>query len=774
MYFYFNRVSSDPISNPIMTPKNSISWEDFLSRHDLIWNKLPEEWNAGGFTGNGELGAVCHIDPAKNLLRWHLGKVDLQDHRSHEGDKDGLPNRDALHSASWSCFHWTDPRLDLGYIEVLAVGKILHGTMRQDLWNAEITGHLVTDHGEIRWRSFTHAVEMIEVIEIWTTGNEAAAVVRWTPVSADAPRHQVKEYLSKHFGSTPLDGYVSNPGPVSGKIGDVQFSRQELLAGGDFASAWQEKKISQDHRLIYCSTHNAVPETGAEHSAVATVKNAVKIDFDQLVETHREWWHDYYPQSFVSIPDTRLESFYWIQIYRLGSATRADRSLIDNTGPWYKVNGWAYATWDMNVQLCYWPIYSGNRLELGKSLLRFNERVSDQYIESVPEAWRHDSAGNPGVSNQRKIGGEFAILGCLQWTMHNVWLHYRYSMDDELLRRDLLPLLRRSTHYYIHRISTDKNGVHHLPLALSPEYPVRAEDTTFDLSLFRWGLETLLFINERLELNDEAAPLWREIQENLTPYPIDQTGLMVGKDVPYAVSHRHHQHLMPFYPLSLMTWDQIENRELIEKSVRHWLSLPDELEGFSYAGAASMFAFMRKPEEVIEWLYKLLDSRIHPNTGYTEWEESLNATIETPLSVTVPIHEMLLQSWGERIVVFPAVTDQWQDVTFHQLRAEGAFLVSAERRNGKTRWIHITSEAGEPCLIECDLIHPRIEGLSENSMTPAGNGRWTIDLKRGESVTLFNEGEQTAPVIRPVAAQTDRLNSFGLKNNQLRSEQPAC
>lgn len=36
------------------------------------------------------------------------------------------------------------------------------------------------------------------------------------------------------------------------------------------------------------------------------------VDFDALVQTHRRWWKDYYPASFLSVPFAEIESFYWI------------------------------------------------------------------------------------------------------------------------------------------------------------------------------------------------------------------------------------------------------------------------------------------------------------------------------------------------------------------------------------------------------------------------------------------------------------------------------
>src|SRR5206468_682069 len=63
-------------------------------------------------------------------------------------------------------------------------------------------------------------------------------------------------------------------------------------------------------------------------------------------------------------------------------------------------------------------------------------------------------------------------------------------------------------------------------------------------------------------------PKWQDTLEKLAPYPVDEkTGLMIGKDVPLAISHRHFSHLLMIYPLYLLNWDEPENRALIEKSL---------------------------------------------------------------------------------------------------------------------------------------------------------------------------------------------------------------
>jgi alpha-L-fucosidase 2 len=55
---------------------------------------------------------------------------------------------------------------------------------------------------------------------------------------------------------------------------------------------------------------------------------------------------------------------------------------------------------------------------------------------------------------------------------------------------------------------------------------------------------------------------------------------------------------------------------------------------------------------------------------------------------------MLLQSHRGLLRLFPALPATWNDVAFRTLRAEGAFLVSAERQNGRTARAEVSAEAG--------------------------------------------------------------------------------
>jgi len=129
------------------------------------------------------------------------------------------------------------------------------------------------------------------------------------------------------------------------------------------------------------------------------------------------------------------------------------------------------------------------------------------------------------------------------------------------------------------------------------------------------------------------------------------------------------------------------------------------------------------------------------------------------------LQEMLLQSWGGKIRVFPGVPPQWQEAVFHNLRAQGAFLVSAVRREGKTGWIRIESLAGEPCVVKADFGGETLKVLANREMklTPRSPGVWSLDLKKGEAAVLYAGDGKPKLEVAPVAMKEEKRNRYGLR-----------
>jgi len=522
-------------------------------------------------------------------------------------------------------------------------------------------------------------------------------------------------------------------------------------------------------RLIV-SIANTYPDRTARDQALAAVQSVAKLDATSWCERHRAWWHAYYPASFLSLPDARLESFYWIQMYKLACVTRADRAIIDTSGPWFQPTPWPYITWDLNVQLAYWPVYASNRLHLGESLvdaLHLRRAVLARNVQ--PQAWCSDSAYLSVTTAQDLVEPRtgdmryYECVGNLPWAMHNCWLQYRHSMDDDMLREKVYPLLVRSINLYLHMLEEGDDGRLHLPPTFSPEYygPNKehlTRDCNFDLALLRWGCQALLWSVERLGLDEPLVERWRDVLDRLADYPVDEDGYRIGTDLPLAVSQRHYSHLLMIYPLYLVNVEQEGAEPLMERSIRHWMGMPGGLHGYSFTGAASMAAAMGRGDEALEYLNGL-EPLVLPNGLYKE----AGPCLETPLSGAQCIHDMLLQSWGGTIRVFPAVPAAWGDIAYETLRAEGAFLVSARRRGGRTAFVRIKSLAGEPCRIRPNLDGPlQIVSEREIACEEVSPGVYALDLRAGEEALLYTGDAPSSTDLAPVAVTSGQPNSYGL------------
>jgi hypothetical protein len=212
------------------------------------------------------------------------------------------------------------------------------------------------------------------------------------------------------------------------------------------------------------------------------------------------------------------------------------------------------------------------------------------------------------------------------------------------------------------------------------------------------------------------------------------------------------------YPLHLLNGDTPAERALIDRSLKHWISFEGALQGYSFTGASAISSKLGRGDDAARLLNQFLDRYVKPNTMYLE----AGPVIETPLSAAQAVHEMLLQSWGDRIRVFPAVPADWQDVAFADLRAEGAFLVSAARRGRRTQFVRVHSLAGEPCRVQTDLQPPiKAAGPRAVAVKALGGGVYELDLHRGETAVLTGAGPAPVLAIEPTAQGPGEGNPYG-------------
>jgi hypothetical protein len=392
------------------------------------------------------------------------------------------------------------------------------------------------------------------------------------------------------------------------------------------------------------------------------------------------------------------------------------------------------------------------------------EKYQQQLINNVPKDFQNDCAAIQTVVMFNDLSGNVFLttdstskqkmsLIALPWIMQQFYLHYRYAINEERLRNSIYPLMRRAFNVYARVAYKGGDGKYHLPLTFSDEYG-EDYDVSMNLALAKWGLKTLVHTAEQLKIKDSLLPKWKDVLTNLTPYPIDTTGIKLGRNQAFSKPHRHYSHLFCIFPLYEMNVeDDADKIVLMQKSIEHFTSFDGDNCMFKFTGASSLWAALGNGNEALKWLQRgvqILSYKVPTVTPNGFYSENSWPTFESPIAATRNILDMQLQSWGNKIRIFPAMPDEWKETSFHQLRAEGGFTVSAKRTNGKTSWISITSLAGEPCIVEVKDWKTDIFSSTKNiKVEKIKEGLFKIYLKKNQSTVLYNNTGDTSFQIIP-------------------------
>ncbi|MEN8152193.1 MAG: glycoside hydrolase family 95-like protein, partial [Planctomycetota bacterium] len=112
-------------------------------------------------------------------------------------------------------------------------------------------------------------------------------------------------------------------------------------------------------------------------------------------------------------------------------------------------------------------------------------------------------------------------------------------------------------------------------------------------------------------------------------------------------------------------------------------------------------------------------------------------TLEGNFLAMEAVHAMLLSSQGGRVRIFPAVSATWPDVSFRDLRAEGGFRITAERRRGRTVRVAVTAKVDGPLRLVDPFDGKPFECDRELERT---GDELRCGLKAGETVELRGGG----------------------------------
>lgn len=563
---------------------------------------------------------------------------------------------------------------------------------------------------------------------------------------------KVTEHAKGGIGAGDL-AQLGYPAPKETSGDEWQAFTQQGAEGFHFAIyvAWQRKG---DEWEAAWSVASSFEGDDPQRLAEKRVRAALDSGFEEMATSHRQWWDDYWRKSSVRLPNPILERQWFLETYKFGSAARRGAPPISLQAVWTADDG-KLPPWkgdyhhDLNTQLSYWPCYSGNHLEEGLSYL--------DYLWDTRKAgfdWTKRFFELPGLNvpmtadlNGNQIGGwrQYTHSATTAaWLAHHFYLHWKYSADRTFLKERAYPYLRDAA-IFLEAFTAEKGpaGLRTFPLSSSPEiHDNRPEAwfpsvTNYDLALARWLFAAAAELAEELGLPEEAMR-WGKVLSELPDFSLGDDGrLLVAKGHPLHESHRHFSHLMAIHPLGLIDLSDGEKaRRTITASLAELDRLgTDRWTGYSFSWLANLGARARDGEkadkalEIFSTAFTLRNS-FHCNgdqsgKGYSKFTYR-PFTLEGNFAAASGIQEMLLQSHRGKILVFPAMPASWKDVSFTALRAQGAFLVSAEHKGGVTTRMEIVSEKGGTCVL----------------VSPFSGKELRFEMKPGEKIVLTEDPAQ--------------------------------
>jgi hypothetical protein len=492
---------------------------------------------------------------------------------------------------------------------------------------------------------------------------------------------------------------AGSPSPVD--MGATGEARLQLMLPNDLTSGWVVVAVPS-------SSDAGGPD--AELQRVRGALGAAPSAPAQWEESARQDAAEFWRQSAVAIDDPLLENLWYETYHARRCTTRVGKtppglflpSTVRDFSHWHG----DYHT-NYNYQQPYWGDYAANHLQLGDAYF-----TGMQYFLQMGKIIATKYYGTRGVFIQLTgypILAEDDVLGAVPmgrmaymtgWAANPYWWRYLCTRDETWLRDVGYPVLRDCALFYLDFMEKGEDGLYHVFPSNQGEDgftgdPKDYTDRAQVMRHLRYCLRAAIQASEVLGADPELREQWRDRLEHAAgddgQPPVKREGL--AKFFFEANPPEFGDGALPAAPGARTPGTPWPGAGC-------WVDL-------WYAGQYPMIAMPNlrsgnlDPLRVYEGMRRIIERWRHPN-GLI-WAMSVmdyghaGAWTET-LGICAPLQEMMLQSYGGVLRLFPTWPPQVA-AEFTTFRAEGAFLVSARWADGAVAACELRSERGGTCRL---------------------------------------------------------------------------
>ncbi len=493
------------------------------------------------------------------------------------------------------------------------------------------------------------------------------------------------------------------------------------------------------------------------------VEMAENCNYDLSKTATEDKWQSFFSASKVTLEDKEIEKFYNSSLYHLAGCMGNKafppglfgNFITDDFFPWagdYHMN--------YNYEAPYYCIFSANHPELFDGYMAPINEMSENAAKfaklfgcggyALPVSFGPKALDVYSQADCKEHG--ILFLGQKSHAAYAALIpimHWYSTYDKEYAKANYYDFILNVTAFWEDYL-VKKNGryiikndaAHEIPYYRGEKFRYITHKGQIETvnAINSLGLVKLLFqgiydISKELNLNTDKLAVWQEISENLSDFPtFIKRGKKCFKYSKRGIRWRDEntvglQHIYPASQIGL------SSGEKLLKIARNTYFINDrrldDNGSNSYLPAGARIGV--DPDFIMEGIRQNIKEFGLPNRLFRHH----GGGIEHLTTVPATINEMLMQSYEGVIRLFPC-WDKKSNASFENLRANGAFLVSADLKDEKVISLKIKSLRGRKCTAECDGIGCITrESDGTNVAFKADGNTVTFETKENETYTLI-------------------------------------
>jgi hypothetical protein len=501
------------------------------------------------------------------------------------------------------------------------------------------------------------------------------------------------------------------------------------------------------------------------------------LDFTEAFERSETRWKDYWERSGVALTDNLLESIWYRNLYFFNCAVQEGATTPGLFANWSFGNigtAW-HGDYHMNynTQQPFWLTFSSNHLEknlayvqLIEFLMGVSKKWAKEYYELPGAFFPHSAYPVDMTMNPYPVPTWGWEVCETPWAVQGLWWHFLYAQDVDYLRKRAYEPIKAAVQFLVAYMKRPEargpqwgDDKFHIFPTVPPElYGLRPGfkynyDCNADLSLTKFIFKAFETASGILGTETAEKDLLNDIDNILSHFPDYPTAISEDYGEVLVSVPGEHSEVVYNVPLALFTVfpgedhglpsDQ-ETMKLLKNTYRNQQNEGGNDLVFKNLQAArigmlDIEAFKRQvkycilPNGTASNRVLQVHGRYRDLSNYG-FMDNMGIWFEN-FALPVVVNECLMQSYDGTIRLFP----NWpleKDAEFYNLRAVGAFLVSASVKEGRVPAIRVVSEAGAPLRIVLPWVGTTT--MERNgSVSYLKSGLLETDTEKGEIITLF-------------------------------------